>query len=188
MSKLLIISGHPDIDNESFANRIILQKLTSLLPQAKIHRLDLVHQHYEFDVQKEQDILKRADTIVLQFPLYWYAVPALMKKWIDDVLVHGFAYGTNGYALCGKKLLVATTSGSPENYYQHDGEEEKTIAELLQPLQNLSNFCKMHWSGIIHSGDLFNSPNLTNEERENKRQAAIKHAEQIATTLQTLPK
>ena len=30
--------------------------------------------------------------LFLQFPLYWFSVPAIMKGWIDRVLAQGFAF------------------------------------------------------------------------------------------------
>ena len=28
----------------------------------------------------------------MQFPLYWFSVPAIMKGWMDRVLAQGFAF------------------------------------------------------------------------------------------------
>jgi len=44
------------------------------------------------------------DRIVLQFPMYWYSMPPLLKKWLDDVLTYNFAYGSKGDKLKGKDL------------------------------------------------------------------------------------
>jgi NAD(P)H dehydrogenase (quinone) len=77
------------------------------------------------DVVAEQEKLRRADAVVLQFPLWWYSVPAIMKGWIDRVFSKGFAYGiahpdtpgrTFRYGdgpLEGKRAQVITTAGSP---------------------------------------------------------------------------
>ncbi|MBU8829365.1 NAD(P)H-dependent oxidoreductase [Mycolicibacterium goodii] len=77
------------------------------------------------DVTAEQRKLEWADLVVLQFPLWWYSVPAILKGWIDRVFVKGFAYGiadpenprrTLRYGdgpLAGKKALTILTSGSP---------------------------------------------------------------------------
>lgn len=77
------------------------------------------------DIVAEQRKLEWADLIVLQFPLWWYSVPAILKGWIDRVFVKGFAYGivdpenpgrTLRYGdgpLAGKKALTILTSGSP---------------------------------------------------------------------------
>jgi NAD(P)H dehydrogenase (quinone) len=77
------------------------------------------------DVREEQEKLRRADAVVLQFPLWWYSVPAIMKGWIDRVFSKGFAYGITDPAqpgrtfrygdgpLQGKRAQVITTAGSP---------------------------------------------------------------------------
>lgn len=77
------------------------------------------------DVQAEQAKLVDADAVVLQFPLWWYATPAILKGWIDRVFTKGFAYGirdprdpgrTFRYGdgpLQGKLAQVVVTAGSP---------------------------------------------------------------------------
>jgi NAD(P)H dehydrogenase (quinone) len=77
------------------------------------------------DIVAEQDKLEWADAVVLQFPLWWYSMPAILKGWFDRVFVKGFAYGivdplspgrTLRYGdgpLAGKRALTILTSGSP---------------------------------------------------------------------------
>ncbi|MGI2031258.1 NAD(P)H-dependent oxidoreductase [Rhizobium panacihumi] len=48
------------------------------------------------DVVAEQARIERADTVVLVFPVYWWAMPALMKGWIDRVFSNGWAYDDSG--------------------------------------------------------------------------------------------
>lgn len=72
-------------------------------------------------VTREQEKLLRADALVVQFPLWWYGMPAILKGWFDRVLVSGFAFGTDpstGRRLrfeqgpfVGKRALVALTLG-----------------------------------------------------------------------------
>ncbi|MPZ93300.1 MAG: flavodoxin family protein [Propionibacteriales bacterium] len=78
------------------------------------------------DIRAEQDKLDWADTVVLQFPLWWYGMPAILKGWFDRIFVKGYAYGvrdpehpdrTLRYGegkLTGKRALVVVTTGSPE--------------------------------------------------------------------------
>lgn len=78
------------------------------------------------DIRVEQDRLRWADTLVLQFPLWWYSTPAILKGWIDRVFAKGFAYGiadrnhpgrTFRYGdgpLSGRRAQVIVTTGSPE--------------------------------------------------------------------------
>ncbi len=73
------------------------------------------------EVAREQEKLRRADALVVQFPLWWYGMPAILKGWFDRVLVHGFAFGTDAATgrrlrfeqgrLTGRRALVLTTLG-----------------------------------------------------------------------------
>lgn len=48
------------------------------------------------DVVAEQARIDRADALVLVFPVYWWAMPALLKGWIDRVFSNGWAYDDSG--------------------------------------------------------------------------------------------
>lgn len=74
------------------------------------------------DVRAEQARLCAADLVVLQFPLWWYGPPAMLKGWIDRVFERGFAYdvpdprtgrnrkyGDGG--LAGRRALAVVTAG-----------------------------------------------------------------------------
>ena len=43
------------------------------------------------DVRAEIDKLLWADALILQFPLWWFAMPAILKGWVDRVFAYGFA-------------------------------------------------------------------------------------------------
>lgn len=45
------------------------------------------------EVVHEQAKLRQADAVVVQFPLWWYGMPAILKGWFDRVFVSGFAFG-----------------------------------------------------------------------------------------------
>ncbi len=93
MKNILIISGHPDLSH-SVGNATILNEVASALPDAEIRRLDALYPDNNINVSAEQDALLKADIIVWQFPFSWYSLPGLMKLWLDDVFVHGFAHGS----------------------------------------------------------------------------------------------
>lgn len=73
------------------------------------------------EVAQEQHKVQQADAIVLQFPLWWYGMPAILKGWFDRVFLSGFAFGTDPVTGCrlrfeqgpftGKRALVVTTLG-----------------------------------------------------------------------------
>ncbi|GAB3482589.1 NAD(P)H-dependent oxidoreductase [Nocardiopsis coralliicola] len=75
------------------------------------------------EVRAEQEKLAWADTVVVQFPLWWYGMPAILKGWFDRVFTKGFAYGVADPAtgrpvrygegpLAGKRALPVVTVGA----------------------------------------------------------------------------
>lgn len=50
------------------------------------------------DIAQEQDKLRWADVLILQFPLWWFSMPAILKGWIDRVYACGFAYGVGEHS------------------------------------------------------------------------------------------
>lgn len=46
----------------------------------------------------EQEKLLWADTIIFQFPLWWYTMPAILKGWVDRVFTYRFAYGVGEHS------------------------------------------------------------------------------------------
>ena len=67
--------------------------------------------NFKIDVEREQQLLMEHERIVFQFPLYWYSVPPLLKKWLDDVLTYNFAYGSKGDKLKGKDMQLLVSVG-----------------------------------------------------------------------------
>ncbi|RJQ75683.1 flavodoxin family protein [Pseudonocardiaceae bacterium YIM PH 21723] len=97
------------------------------------------------DIRAEQAKLDRADLVVLQFPLWWFGPPAILKGWIDRVFVRGYAYGlpdpdrpgrfrTYGDGgLAGKRALAVVTIGGREQGYEPRG-LAGSLEEVLFPL------------------------------------------------------
>lgn len=97
------------------------------------------------DIRAEQDKLGRADLVVLQFPLWWFGMPAILKGWIDRVFVRGYAYGIpdperpgrslryGAGGLAGKRALAVVTVGGAPGGYQPGG-IEGALEDVLFPL------------------------------------------------------
>lgn len=96
------------------------------------------------DVAAEQSKLLAAALVVLQFPLWWYGVPAIMKGWIDRVFEAGFGYDVwhpeTGRArkygdglLTGKRALVVVTAGDRPGSLRPRG-ISGAIEDVLWPL------------------------------------------------------
>lgn len=101
---------------------------------------------HDIDVNKEQQRLLENDVILLQFPVFWYSAPALVKDWIDLVFEHGFAYGAGGDALADKTLMLAVTAGGPEDAYSSGGYQHYPLRTFLTPFEQTARLCKMHFS------------------------------------------
>ncbi len=90
------------------------------------------------DVRREIDRLERADLVILQFPLWWHAQPAMLKGWFDRVFVSGGLYTSRmrydrGY-FRGKRALVSVTTGAPAAAMVPGG-RGGDIDTLLWPIQ-----------------------------------------------------
>lgn len=134
--KVLVVAAHPDL-NKSRVNKRWMEALRS----APV-TINSIYQEYpdgNIDVEREQKLLSEHDRIVLQFPFYWYSVPYLLKRWFEEVLAFGWAYGPGGVRLQGKELVVAVSVGGPGESYQAGGYNNYSISELLKPLQATSS-------------------------------------------------
>ncbi|CAH2404580.1 NAD(P)H-dependent oxidoreductase [Mesorhizobium ventifaucium] len=99
------------------------------------------------DVKAEIDKLLWADTLILQFPLWWYAMPAILKGWVDRVYAYGFAYGVGEHSdkrwgdrfgegtLAGKRAMLIVTAGGWEEHYSARG-VNGPIDDLLFPINH----------------------------------------------------
>lgn len=92
---------------------------------------------YAADILREQDRVARADLILFQFPIWWYAPPAIVKGWADRVLTHGFAYTDtelfDSGLLRGKHGMLAVTTGGTEAELIADSGITGTVDQFLRP-------------------------------------------------------
>ena len=178
MSKILLVVAHPNIET-SLANKTIVEKFKKLHPDAEIDELYKLYPDFKIDVKKEQEKLVRADFIILQFPFYWYNAPALLRQWFEVVLAHGFAYGSTGKALAGKKLILSFTTGSPVDAYKEGGIQNYTLDDLTKGFHQLANLCNMKWAGFIHTGNLIFFLRDKPEEMKKMKDRLKQHAEEL---------
>lgn len=142
-NKVLILFAHPAQDH----SEVNLPMFEAAQNTENVTCIDLygLYPTHDIDVAVEQERLRQHDIVIFLFPLYWYSTPAILKDWMDLVLEYGFAYGKNGDALKDKILLPAISAGGAEKAYQEDGYNHFSIRELLRPLEQTANFCKMRF-------------------------------------------
>lgn len=99
------------------------------------------------DVAAEQQKLLWADTVVFQFPMWWYTMPAILKGWVDRVFSYHFAYGVGIHdetrygerfgegTLQGRRAILSVTIGGPESHYTDRG-INGPIEDLLFPIHH----------------------------------------------------
>ena len=142
-NQILILFAHPALE-KSRVNRHLIRAVQGL-ESVMIHDLYEEYPDFDINVKFEQDLLLAHDIIVFRHPFYWYSCPALLKEWQDLVLEHGFAYGHQGTALHGKKMLSAITTGGGKHTYCREGYNHFTVRELLLPFQLTACLCGMEY-------------------------------------------
>ncbi|WP_454696507.1 NAD(P)H-dependent oxidoreductase [Achromobacter aegrifaciens] len=94
-------------------------------------------------VRREQVRVEAADLIVLAFPIYWWAMPALVKGWIDRVFTKGWAFGASGGQpgrLAGKRLRLIATGGAGAQAYDGHGYRAAIATQIEHGV--------FHYSGV----------------------------------------
>jgi NAD(P)H dehydrogenase (quinone) len=91
------------------------------------------------DIAAEIEKVAWCDLLILQFPLYWFSVPAILKGWIDRVFVPGFAFGGGAWyergGLVGKRAMLAMTMAAYPEMMAPDG-INGLLDVNLWPIQN----------------------------------------------------
>lgn len=147
MPRILVYFAHPGQRHSKINSRMAGVAAELAAVSADVSYVDLYAEYPRFniDVDIEQQRLLDHDVIVLQFPVYWYSTPSLLKEWQDLVLEYGFAYGPEGDKLAGKLLLLAVTTGGSEDSYQNHGVNRLPLADFFSPLKQTAQFCQMHF-------------------------------------------
>ncbi|MGW6274158.1 NAD(P)H-dependent oxidoreductase [Streptomyces sp. NPDC055060] len=106
------------------------------------------------DITAEQEKIAWADALVFQFPLWWFAPPAILKGWFDRVLVQGFAFGLQDDAgrtlrygdggLAGKRAMVITSVGARESGFGPRGVHGQLDEVLFPVLHGTFWYTGMH--------------------------------------------
>lgn len=143
--KTLIVVAHPDREN-SVVNRHWIQDLQTSPELYTVHELYNAYPDGKIDVVREQKLLEEQDNIVLQFPIYWFSSPALLKQWQDDVLTYGWAYGAeSGYKMKGKNVALAVSAGIHLEDYAQDGRYQYSLDEVLRPFEITIKYVKSNY-------------------------------------------
>ena len=137
----------------------------------EIAEKELVKKSYEvqtttvedgYTIEEELKKNMEADLIFVQFPVYWFSVPAVFKKYIDEV--YGYAYA-NGFLCQGDgrtrsdlnkkygsgglqtntKYMISTTWNAPEEAFEEEGQffDAKDVDQILIGMHKTYQFLGM---------------------------------------------
>ncbi len=95
------------------------------------------HDGFAPAIETELKNLEWCDLLILQFPLWWFGLPAVMKGWVDRVFAMGRTYGGGHFyengVFKGKRALLSLTTGGPREAYEPGG-FNGDMAGVLRPI------------------------------------------------------
>ncbi len=119
---------------------------------------------YSPEVHAHMDRIAAADDILVVFPVWWFAPPAVVKGWIDRVWNYGFAYGRSKPRLAGKRMLWLGLAGGPDSDYAKTGLDSAVDIQLRA---GVSQFCGIVDSSVrlLHGTELSGVPQAQRSAR-----------------------
>lgn len=176
MKNILVVSGHTDLNN-SVANKNILNRLKEIIPNIEYDILSDLYPNYVIDIAKEQEKLLNADIIILQYPVFWYSMPSLLERWMEEVFQHGFSHGSTGDKLKNKKIIVSLTTGAPKETYNN-------INDFLNPIKATCKLCQMEYVGSIVTYGV--SYQIRNERSKEIIEKTNKHVNELINLIKEM--
>jgi NAD(P)H dehydrogenase (quinone) len=99
------------------------------------------HGTFAADIAREQRRLADADLLILQFPLWWGGVPAILKGWGERVFAYGFGYADglrfDTGVFRGRRAMVSLTTGGPPARFGAGAVYGELDRQVLWQIQHL---------------------------------------------------
>ncbi len=178
MKNILIINGHPR--NDSF-NDILAETYKKAaensganVKQIKVRDLNFDAFQTQFkdfdapeDILNARKLIKEANHLVWIYPIWWYSMPALLKAFIEQTFMSGFAFEYlksdkvlkwNKF-LEGKTTSIISTMDAPPWYYNFFVKNPggKFLKESMK-------FCGIKFKSKLYFGSI----KLSSEEQRKK--------------------
>ncbi len=130
-----------------------------------------------FDILEEQEKLLSCDLLIIQFPLWWYGFPAILKGWIDRVITKGKLYDDGkiydkGH-FQGKRAFFTLTTGGTPNPTVGEDDIEKIIGYLSHGILYFLGF------EVLKPFIVFSPARMTVEKRTEKLSEYKKYLEDL---------
>ncbi|UOE92685.1 NAD(P)H-dependent oxidoreductase [Alkalihalobacillus sp. LMS39] len=148
MKKLLIITGQ---DYYERAKGQLNEAMSRYIEECTKNEFEIVRTNIVkgYQVGEEIEKFKWADVIIIQTPIYWFSLPGILKKYIDDVFTPDVFFGkSKGFGQGGKftkkKYMLSVTWGASESEFNNteggflEGVSEETV---LFPVHKTFEYC-----------------------------------------------
>jgi NAD(P)H dehydrogenase (quinone) len=129
------------------------------------------------DISEEVAKVDWCDLLILNFPVFWFSVPAIMKGWIDRVFVSGRFYGGKRFydqgGMLGKKAMLSFTLGGRPHMFGPaaiHGEIETMLRPILRGSLAYAGFA------VLPPFAAYHVPYITPEARQ---QILLDYAQQL---------
>ena len=122
ISDLYAMNFNPVSDRRNF----VTVKDPARLRQQAEEAYAAEHEGFAPDIQAEMVKLFLCDALILQFPLWWFGLPGILKGWVDRVFASGGRiYGGGKWydrgVFAGKRAICSLTTGGTAAMYTREG-------------------------------------------------------------------
>ena len=169
---VLVVLAHPNSD--SFNHAIAARALRSLTDAGhEAHVLDLYavgskaamsaaeRTTYHSDhpvvdplIEAHIELVRGAETLVFIYPTWWSSLPAILKGWLERVMVPGvgFVFDDTGKVAPGlthvRRIVGISTYGSPRRYVRSINDNgRRTLTRALRMSSGVWG-TRCHWLGL----------------------------------------
>lgn len=162
VSDLYAMAFDPVSDRRNFSTVANAERLD----QQAEERHASANDGYVSALQAEMDKLAWCDTLILQFPIWWLGMPAILKGWIDRTFASGRSYGGGRMfdrgVHRGKRSMLSVTVGGPSEAYSDAGIYPPIDTILLPITRGILGFAGFD---VIEPFVVFGPGRMTADER-----------------------
>ncbi len=174
---VLLINGHQYWEiSKGKLNKSMIDFANKVLTQ-KGYTAKNTHVEDAYDPKEEVEKLMWADFIIFQTPVYWFSIPWMFKKYIDEVYMAGYGimfdddgrtrsdpskkYGSGGL-MQGKKYMLSITCNAPLEAFETAGQifEGKDVDGVFFYFHKAQQFVGMEYLPAFSCYDVLKNPNI----------------------------
>ena len=97
--------------------------------------------------------LLRADLLILQFPMWWFGMPAMLKGWIDRVFAFGSAYDFGQTweegVFTGRKAMLSVSTSAPAQAFCPRRAQRRHRAHPLAHTCRHTRYRRLHGAAAV---------------------------------------